>query len=671
MTREDLEKFKATIIGWITSAGGGAGPFAPSPHDMSSAHHSGNISDAQHGSRTVANAHRHNDMSNIGPNDHHAQQHALDGPDHTGTLDASQLPATAIVEADAGTATPVSVGPSGATAGSGRKYARENHQHIINAVANYIWTGLHTFQAKLTTRDLEPETGELYDIGSVNKRYRTARVAELAATLFSKEEIMVMGNRLIIAKDADTLPSDMNNSQTTYDWGRSLSVGDWLMTQAEDASGNPSTEWWLIGSLVSGTTYNITRNVDGSGANAWPAGTPYVVIGKSGDHRIEIASSNPPSVKLVRQGATWNATTTPVVIDNEGAQFIGDDAADDSSFVKFLNAAMTEYLRMGISNSMNEPTITPGTGKKLLLGGPGGVGGSRVGLSIGRDGSVEVNQAAGGAGATSRMKIGASTLRARDAGTYFGNSLLLSHDNMPGVELPINHYDPNGPILSLGGLRGCWIPRANVAGLCKDASGAGVDMTITNAVVGQSEYGTVPGVTHFDLSSHSPQRYVSSADGNLFGATPNAGFGGWFYINTAGASVQGLCGSGTNANANRQCFIAMAGTNQIIFFTVDSGGTQRQITGPTISTGWHFVVGAVEHNAGTTFWFLSVDGVTYNGTPFSGTLRASASEYSLGRLDGATYPLYGLIGTTFYSNPYPSLLMIAGLYQSTRAYYGV
>ena len=37
----------------------------------------GNLTDAQHGSRTVANAHAHSHLSGVGANDHHAQAHTL------------------------------------------------------------------------------------------------------------------------------------------------------------------------------------------------------------------------------------------------------------------------------------------------------------------------------------------------------------------------------------------------------------------------------------------------------------------------------------------------------------------------------------------------------------------------------------------------------------------
>lgn len=44
---ELFAKLKPRIIDLISTIGGGAGPFAPTPHDLNSAHHTGTIADAQ------------------------------------------------------------------------------------------------------------------------------------------------------------------------------------------------------------------------------------------------------------------------------------------------------------------------------------------------------------------------------------------------------------------------------------------------------------------------------------------------------------------------------------------------------------------------------------------------------------------------------------------------
>jgi len=97
---EIFRSIKPYILGLISSAGGGTGPYAPTPHDLNSAHHSGSLVSSQYpdalltdGSRSLLgnltvgsgitidgvdiSAHVAN------ANAHHAQQHTLVGSDHT------------------------------------------------------------------------------------------------------------------------------------------------------------------------------------------------------------------------------------------------------------------------------------------------------------------------------------------------------------------------------------------------------------------------------------------------------------------------------------------------------------------------------------------------------------------------------------------------------------
>jgi hypothetical protein len=62
-------------------------------HTMTDAlDHAGSINDAQHGVRTLANAHNHADLSNVLPNQHHARLHTMtDALDHTGRIALSQM----------------------------------------------------------------------------------------------------------------------------------------------------------------------------------------------------------------------------------------------------------------------------------------------------------------------------------------------------------------------------------------------------------------------------------------------------------------------------------------------------------------------------------------------------------------------------------------------------
>jgi hypothetical protein len=136
----------------------------------------------------------------------------------------------------------------------------------------------------------------------------TAR-GELKTFLLTSSNQMAVGGNIIVSKDAGKLGADVSSGATTVNFGKALTVGNWIKIQGPDATGSNALEWMLIGSLVSGTTYNVTRNVDGSGANAWLKDTPFVVIGASGDSRIELIAGASGSIQLITQGAAWNTQT--------------------------------------------------------------------------------------------------------------------------------------------------------------------------------------------------------------------------------------------------------------------------------------------------------------------------------------------------------------------------
>jgi len=89
-----------------------------------------------------------------------------------------------------------------------------------------------------------------------------------------------------------------------------MTVGDFVVFRS-----SLQVEYMQIGTLVSGTTYNVNtgvdgaRNLDGSGANSWVAGQPFAVLGTTGDGRIELNAYDTPRIQLIRQGATYNTQT--------------------------------------------------------------------------------------------------------------------------------------------------------------------------------------------------------------------------------------------------------------------------------------------------------------------------------------------------------------------------
>jgi hypothetical protein len=91
-------------------------------------------------------------------------------------------------------------------------------------------------------------------------------------------------------------------SDTTIDFGQAMTPGDFLLLRSEG-----QMEFMQVGSLVTGTIYNVTRNLDGSGANDWPAGSVFAVLGNQGDGRIEFVAGDDWRFSQIVQGSNYNS----------------------------------------------------------------------------------------------------------------------------------------------------------------------------------------------------------------------------------------------------------------------------------------------------------------------------------------------------------------------------
>ncbi len=151
---------------------------------------------------------------------------------------------------------------------------------------------------------LIPTLPDTYDLGSSTKLWRKGWLSELDAVLFAENTITLLGGWFIVGKGQGTLPGDVAAGDATVDFGQAMTPGHIVVLRSSLA-----VEYVTVGALVSGTTYNVTRNVDGSGANDWPAGSVYLVLGASGDGRIELNAYDTPRVQIVRQGAAYNQQT--------------------------------------------------------------------------------------------------------------------------------------------------------------------------------------------------------------------------------------------------------------------------------------------------------------------------------------------------------------------------
>ncbi len=179
----------------------------------------------------------------------------------------------------------------------------------IDLTASLTWTGSHVFQNTLTTYSIVPASTDTYDLGSTTKLWRKGYLSELDAVVFAINTVTLLGGWLFITKDEGTINADLTAVATTIDFGKAMTLNDFVLFR-----GLGQVEYVQVISLVSGTTYNVTRNLDGSGANAWPKGTPFAVLGQSGQGRIELNAYDTPRIQLITQGATYNAQAEAIRI---------------------------------------------------------------------------------------------------------------------------------------------------------------------------------------------------------------------------------------------------------------------------------------------------------------------------------------------------------------------
>lgn len=198
----------------------------------------------------------------------------------------------------------------------------------IDTAANLTWTGTHAFQATTTTRTIIPEATDTYDLGSSTRLWNQAYISQINAVVFAEQTAQLLGGWLIVPADAGSLAADVASVATTVNFGKAMTPGHFVLIRAHDSGGVVKAEYLQVGTLVSGTTYNVTRDLAAAHGTdpAWPAGTPFAVLGTTGNGRIELNAYDTPRISIIRQGAAYNAQTEVVRVgDLNGAFGIGSE----------------------------------------------------------------------------------------------------------------------------------------------------------------------------------------------------------------------------------------------------------------------------------------------------------------------------------------------------------
>lgn len=214
------------------------------------------------------------------------------------------------------------------------------------------WTATPTISGTITVgADVLVSTGYFSNIGALTKKFLTLHCAELwVETLVAQNTIATIGGRVLVGP-TNILTVDAGTGATSLTFKyNNFANGDRIYFEA-----NGAVEWMAVTSGPSGSAgayvYTVTRNLDGSGANAWTAGDAAFNTGTTGKGFIDLYStsgvlsgSGPTIVGNVRTGTTYSDiaprwavgnlknvgfgdSTDPYTSDVYGAAFGNPDAA--------------------------------------------------------------------------------------------------------------------------------------------------------------------------------------------------------------------------------------------------------------------------------------------------------------------------------------------------------
>jgi hypothetical protein len=235
----------------------------------------------------------------------------------TGTVPAAALTGRSLADLGTRSASDLSSGNlpyAQLPTGSGTWGATPTISGAVTCSSTLAVTGIATF----TTHAL-PATTDTADLGRFDRLWNQAYISQLNAIVFAQTTATLFGGYSTIGKSAGTFAADVATAATSINFGQAMTPGQWVLVRAHDTSGTIRAEYLLVGTLVSGTTYNVTRDLAAvsSPDPAWASGTPFLVLGVSGDGRIDMfAFDGKPRIVFTTQGATYNAQSDRAVIGN-------------------------------------------------------------------------------------------------------------------------------------------------------------------------------------------------------------------------------------------------------------------------------------------------------------------------------------------------------------------
>lgn len=302
----------------------------------------------------------------------------------------------------------------------------------IDQTATFDWYGSHYFDvdttmSKVYTQDIVPRLTDTYDLGTSSVLWRKGWLSELDTIIFAQNTVTLLGGWLLITKGEGSWDVDLpaNNTSFNYNFGTlPIALNDFLLSRATG-----KLEYFQVTAFVSGTTWTVTRDKDGSGGNAWPAGTPFAILGYNGNGRIELNAYDTPRIQMFKQGTSYNTQTEllrigdlnngwGIVTETYGAAF-GEYAASKPNLVLDatglrLRIHNVEYVTLDNTGAYISGVLTLGLNGGIFQG-TGSFAVPTTGLKIYRSGTSGVIE--GYSGGTVQAKFNSSGEIEAGAGT--------------------------------------------------------------------------------------------------------------------------------------------------------------------------------------------------------------------------------------------------------------
>lgn len=335
----------------------------------------------------------------------------------------------------------------------------------LDVAGDAIVTGL-AVNGRLKSH-LIPDLPDTYEIGSPDRPWKQSWLGQINAVIFAQQTATLLGGYTIIAKDAGTFAEPVLPTDTTIDFGKQMTPGHFVLVRAHDASGTIRSEYFQVGARQGVTTrYAVTRDLSGVSTPdpSWPDGTPFMVLGTTGDGRIELNAYNTPRIAFLSQGGTYNALTDlmrlgsldgmPFMPVGKFGFYVGDMSTSGMSFFDsaltvrgevratsgFFGASATTGvavdatgISVGSSGTIRSGTTTYAAGTGFFFGNDAGSVKARIGSTtnyVRWDGSSNL-EVAGRVTATTGL-IGGFTIASNALAT---NGKTAFNDGIVGVYL--------------------------------------------------------------------------------------------------------------------------------------------------------------------------------------------------------------------------------------------